>query len=130
MDENDRISLEMGRAAFGITHTQPTDHAAQLAARDAEIEHLKQKLVNQQAETEAWVAENTKHAATIARLREALTPSLATKIAYTDEFKIRVTFFNEEGGEYHQLISIPWITIKEIMAAILNRAALKEDTNG
>ena len=47
------------------------------------------------------------------RLREALTPSEATKQAYMGEFVFR---FGE--GQVH----VPWVAIKEIMKAIMARA--------
>jgi hypothetical protein len=50
-------------------------------------------------------------------MREALTPSGDTKAAYSGEFK-----FKSPGGRMQY--TIPWETIKEIMAAISARAAL------
>ena len=53
-------------------------------------------------------------------LHEALTPSAETKAAYIGEFS-----FTIEEGEYgSRIILVPWTTIKEIMAAIIGRAAL------
>jgi hypothetical protein len=62
--------------------------------------------------------------AEIARLKAALTPSAETKIAYMSEFQFPSTIertYNE---------TVPWTTIKEIMAAICVRAALKGQTDG
>lgn len=53
---------------------------------------------------------------------EALTPSDATKAAYIGDFRIDFPMFDEEGEEFVQPINVPWTTIKEIMAAIKNRA--------
>jgi hypothetical protein len=55
-------------------------------------------------------------------LREALTPSAATKAAYLGEFKITLHRTDEAGDEYTEDVMVPWTTIKEIMAAILARA--------
>jgi hypothetical protein len=50
------------------------------------------------------------------KLREALTPSAETKAAYIGEFK----FTAYEADE--AFVTVPWTTIKEIMAAIMKRA--------
>ncbi|MBL4766519.1 MAG: hypothetical protein JKY94_02190 [Rhodobacteraceae bacterium] len=55
-------------------------------------------------------------------LREALTASGSTKADYMGEFRIDFPLFDENGEEYIQPVNVPWTTIKEIMAAILNRA--------
>lgn len=61
-------------------------------------------------------------------MREALTPSGDTKAAYRGEFKIDVPEMveNDDGEmeEHWRSIPVPWTTIKEIMAAIVARAAL------
>ena len=56
------------------------------------------------------------------RLREALTPSGATKAAYHGEFGFELLARDGEGVDCHM---VPWTTIKEIMAAISKRAALR-----
>lgn len=69
-----------------------------------------------------------------AALREALTPSGDTKAAYSGEFKFQVTQWREnedpdsddEMEEYLADFTVPWTTIKEIMAAISERAALSK----
>ena len=61
----------------------------------------------------------------IDRLREALTPSGATKAAYAGEFTFRVCIGYEDDMEIYDTITVPWTTIKEIMAAIRARAALE-----
>ena len=64
-----------------------------------------------------------------ARLREALTPSLETKRAYIGEFYFWAdTGVDEHGDETQMRVMVPWITIKEIMKAILDRAALSTTT--
>ena len=54
---------------------------------------------------------------------EALTPSAATKAAYIGEFSF---YIDEQGDdqmcEVTRKVDVPWTTIKEIMAAIRDRA--------
>lgn len=57
-----------------------------------------------------------------AALMEALTPSAETKGAYIGEFTFPMTYTDEHGDEYSETVTVPWPTIKEIMAAILARA--------
>lgn len=59
--------------------------------------------------------------AEVVRLREALTPSADTKAAYIGEFSWTETSDDHRG---HVTRTVPWTTIKEIMAAIAARAAL------
>lgn len=54
-------------------------------------------------------------------LYEAVTPSGATKAAYSSEFEFPVRVFDEDGEEYTDHETVPWTTIKEIMAAIKAR---------
>jgi len=61
-------------------------------------------------------------------MREALTPSAETKAAYMGEFEFAFEFQDEDGYDHTANICVPWTTIKEIMAAIRARAALKEET--
>lgn len=61
------------------------------------------------------------------RMEEALTPSADTKAAYIDEFSHNVRCISDEGEEQMFTATVPWTTIKEIMAAIRARAALDED---
>lgn len=56
------------------------------------------------------------------RLREALTPSGETKAAYVGEFTIKVVVGDDDGEDIHEYYTVPWTTIKEIMAAIRERA--------
>jgi hypothetical protein len=62
-------------------------------------------------------------------LVEALTPSGDTKAAYSGEFMIDAPYqgYDEDGepleGTYR--LTVPWTTIKEIMAAIRTRAAIE-----
>lgn len=53
----------------------------------------------------------------VLRLREALTPSAATKTAYIGEFSWSDDCY---GGSVTR--TVPWTTVKEIMAAIRKRA--------
>jgi hypothetical protein len=68
--------------------------------------------------------------AEIAALREALTPSAETKSAYIGEFRFEVSRVDEFGDELSTRYDVPWTTIKEIMAAILARAALEMSGGG
>lgn len=54
-------------------------------------------------------------------LREVLTPSAETKAVYMGEF-----VWTDKNGIEHM---VPWTTIKEIMAAIRERATLKGDSD-
>lgn len=58
------------------------------------------------------------------RLREALEPSGETKAEYIGDFSVRFPMFDDNGEEYTHSINVPWTTIKEIMCAIRQRAAL------
>ena len=49
---------------------------------------------------------------------DALTPSDETKIDYIGEFSVPWPFIDEYGEEVLCNLNIPWVTIKEIMAAI------------
>ena len=60
------------------------------------------------------------------RLREALTPSADTEAAYIGKFEMRVTRSLPGGVTECRLITVPWGTIKEIMTAIRERAALED----
>lgn len=57
-------------------------------------------------------------------LREALTPSAETKAAYSGEFHFNTVSVDDNGDDLVVERTVPWTTVKEIMAAILNRAAL------
>ena len=57
----------------------------------------------------------------IAGLREALTPSAATKAAYSGEFEITRTWVGSLGTDVVEKIPVPWTTIKEIMGMIRDR---------
>lgn len=75
------------------------------------------ELVKLEVENERLRAENE-------RMRGALTPSAGTKAAYMGEFE-----FGLCDGEYGSFTAtVPWTTIKEIMAAIRDRAALSSKT--
>jgi hypothetical protein len=56
-------------------------------------------------------------------LTEALTPSAATKAAYHGEFHFLIDDYVDGGVcERTREITVPWSTVKEIMAAIRARA--------
>lgn len=73
------------------------------------------------AAIERLVAENR-------ALTEALTPSADTKAAYIGEFSFNVEVWDPDGGEdgegeaVLESKTVPWTTVKEIMAAISARA--------
>ena len=54
---------------------------------------------------------------------EALTASAETKAAYSGEFSFTREILDEEGNPETEKLDVPWSTIKEIMAAIRDRAA-------
>ena len=65
--------------------------------------------------------------AEIERLREALEPSGATKYAYSAEFEWTREIMDENGDEATETLVVPWTVVKDIMYAISARAALAED---
>jgi hypothetical protein len=56
------------------------------------------------------------------KLREALTPSEATKYAYIGEFKFTLEYLDKNGAEIPIKVVVPWHSIKEIMYVIRERA--------
>lgn len=68
----------------------------------------------------------------MARLLEALTPSGATKAAYSGEFRFSFRHgVDEDGNDVVIDVQVPWTTIKAVMAAILKRAEVaREDADG
>ena len=83
------------------------------------------QLVHAQMKREETEAERDALKDEVERLREALTPSGATKFAYMNEFKFNVV---REGPDHSEIVerhAVPWTTIKDIMAAIAKRAALR-----
>lgn len=70
-----------------------------------------------------------KQADEIERLRKALTPSAETKAAYMGEFHVSLPSWDEDGNEVRRKINVPWVTIKEIMAAIRKEASVSEASN-
>jgi hypothetical protein len=67
----------------------------------------------------------------VAELEEALTPSGATKHAYIGEFHFTIDEQDsEQMCEVSRKVTVPWTTIKEIMAAIRARAALSNAARG
>ena len=63
----------------------------------------------------AWCSEVERLTAEVARYREALTPSAETKAAYLAPSE---RYRSADGTEF----SVPWLAIKDIMAAIQERA--------
>lgn len=120
----DRSDLAIANAVFLVGRDDLRLINFQTAAKER-IRWLSVKLAianrdNATLTTRAETAE-----AEVKRLREALTPSLDTKAAYGGEFKMSVELSTPREVEWRSLM-IPWTTIKEIMAAIRDRALLKE----
>lgn len=66
--------------------------------------------------------------AEIARMREALTPSGATKAAYHGDFSFSIDLWDDDAEcEVSHKVYVPWDTVKQIMKAISERAALNEE---
>lgn len=86
----------------------------------------------QKARAEAAEATVATLTAQVEAMRGALTPSGETKADYIGEFSFDYcTGFDPDGNEIITRISVPWTTIKEIMAAIRARTALTtENQNG
>lgn len=84
--------------------------------------------VAQSWQARALAAESTLAAVTKERdaLREALTPSAATKAAYIGEIKDSFVQYDEFGDEQYCTRPVSWDATKATMAMILARAALKE----
>ena len=59
------------------------------------------------------------------RMDRALTPSAETKAAFLGEFQFSVAELCDDGHEVVVTHTVPWTTIKEIMAAIRARQALQ-----
>jgi hypothetical protein len=58
-------------------------------------------------------------------LLAAPTPDRITKAAYIGEFKISRTIMDSDGNDQDEQITVPWTTVKEIMAAIRMHGALE-----
>lgn len=72
------------------------------------------------SEALALIAALTKR---VGELEGALTPSADTKADYIGEFNFPLAYTDDDGNHATTSISVPWTTIKEIMAAIAARAA-------
>lgn len=75
-----------------------------------------------------WLASDLKTAeADARRLRAALTPSAETKAAYIGEFSFKVEreAYDEDGEDisFTETLTVPWDTVKQIMAAVRAYAA-------
>ena len=73
-----------------------------------------------------YVESSRKANASLARLVEALTPSGETKAAYIGEFHFDVEDRDADGEDCLRRVTVPWTTVKEIMATIRARAAAGE----
>lgn len=76
------------------------------------------------------VVSKTENAERAQRLVEALTPSAETKAAYIGEFTFTSEIADSDGEPLDVKHYVPWTTIKEIMKAIRERAALAEAQGG
>lgn len=98
----------------------------EITALRAEMEtwkrHAKQAIWSDSEECKLLTSE-------VERLRAALTPSAETKAAYWGEFHFTEHYLDEDGNDADRKITVPWDTVKQIMAAILARAALQQETN-
>lgn len=101
----------------------------QIATYKKATSDLSQQHIAEWNRAEAAVATLT---AQVEAMRGALTPSADTKADYIGEFSFDYcTGFDADGNEVVSRISVPWTTIKEIMAAIRARAAITtENQNG
>lgn len=95
-------------------------------SRAWEAKHKSEKTANDLAKIDFELAQEL--IAENQALREALKPSGDTKAAYIGEFKFGIDMCDEDGEEYSQSVTVPWTTVKEIMAVIQARAALKGDS--
>lgn len=106
---------------------QAADALATLTARVAELERERDQALDHAAMImEACEATE----AQLAKAVEALTPSGETKAAYIGEFSFMIdeVVTSDDGDEVENRreVTVPWTTVKEIMAAIRARAALSE----
>lgn len=67
---------------------------------------------------QAWPAAPSVNAAMV----EALTPSAETQAAYMNTFRFPFPAWDKDGVRVMHSPNVPWVTIKEIMAAIKARA--------
>jgi hypothetical protein len=105
---------EAGSSRIVYMSLKQRDYYERQEARAEKAEEENNALV-----TRLKIAENDARA-----LREALTPSADTKATYIGEFGHPVKAYDEDGEEITFPATVPWTTIKEIMAAILARATL------
>lgn len=107
---------------------------AKIKAEPATMSRVLLKAALIEADRRAETAEATVATLTaqVEAMRGALTPSADTKADYIGEFSFDYcTGFDADGNEVVSRISVPWTTIKEIMAAIRARAAITtENPNG
>lgn len=81
--------------------------------------------VSRQTAVKAWLDVKAERDAANQRIREleaALAPSVETKAAYHGEFNFDIDCRDDLGGEYTRNVTVPWTTVKEIMAKILDFA--------
>ena len=105
--------------------TRPADvHCKNSLCAGYKTRHMRPEEWNTRADLNAAaLAERDALRARVERLEEALTPSGDTKAEYISEFYHTIELSHPGLGTEHRRISVPWTTIKEIMAAIHARAA-------
>lgn len=65
--------------------------------------------------------------AELSRYKEALTASGDTKADYSGDVMFQLMQRDEDGNEYNIDITVPWTTLKEFMARIVQRACTQSD---
>ena len=94
--------------------------AKRIRDREARVHEMVRKAFREAKDAER---ERDEARAECERLREALTPSAATKFAYIGEFS-----FQEEYSDECITLDVPWTTIKDIMKRIFDRAGVVATT--
>jgi chromosome segregation ATPase len=101
---------------------------AKVAERDTIIQALKDQSARE-ADAKAKVqAYRVAAEARVKALEESLTPSPSTKMAYEGMFYFDITNPDDRGAAFDEVEHriVPWTVIKQIMAAILSRAAFSQ----
>lgn len=128
--------IESRLAARGQEGAEPVESlrriiSQQTAEHDALVKNMHDLIDAADARANEYLARAVKAESEAKALREALTASEETKAAYISEFHFNITETREEDGEeFPRDVTVPWTTIKEIMAVILARTALRESAPG
>lgn len=128
----ENVSVKLTSGPMIATDATPPDKVNSDAGLEL-AEAIYREIEHGDEEHRAWLRDALKRSPALsaiptpavnAELVEALTPSGATKAAYHGEFSFSLRRFDEFGEEYSEKVYVPWTTVKEIMAAIRERAAL------